>query len=83
MGSGSPRFKIPKLAVPVLVVTESGSDKWTRQFWPNADIQTEAVLHLNEDVEMTSDEVQGYMCVCVCVCVVCEGERGSPRDGGR
>ena len=83
MGSGSPRFKIPKLAVPVLVVTESGSDKWTRQFWPNADIQTEAVLHLNEDVEMTSDEVQGYMCVCVCVCVVCEGERWSPRDGGR
>ena len=57
MGSGSPRFKIPKLAIPVSVVTESGSDKWTRQFWPNTDIQTEAVLHLSEDVEMTSDEV--------------------------
>ena len=78
MGSGSPRFKIPELAIPVSVVTESGSDKWTRQFWPNADIQTEAVLHLSEDVEMTSDEVQE----CVRVCCMRERERnGEPKEG--
>ena len=62
MGPGSQRIKIPKLAVPVSIVTESGSDKWTKQFLPNADIHTDAVLHLSEDVEMTSDEVQGCMC---------------------
>ena len=75
MGSGSPRVKIPKLAVPVSIVTESGADKWTRQFWPDADIQTEAVLHLSEEVEMTSDEVQGCMYVC------CVGERRG--EGGK
>ena len=69
MGPGSPRFNIPKLAVPVSIVTEAGSDKWTRQFWPSADIQTDAVLHLSEDVEMTSEEVQRG--------------RGRGRGGGR
>ena len=77
MGSGSPRLKMPELAVPVLVVTESGADKWTRQFWPDADIRTEAVLHLSEDVEMTSDEVKGCMYVC------CVRERKGEGGGGR
>ena len=70
IGTGAHHLKIPKLPVPVSIVTENGPDMWTRQFWPSAGIQTEAILHLNEDVEMTSEEVQGSMCmVSMCACV--------------
>ena len=63
MGTGSPHIKLPNVTVPITVVTEDGSTRLTKQFWPTTDIQTDAILHLNEDVEMTSDEVR----VCVCV----------------
>lgn len=65
VGSGSPQIKLPKVAVPVSVVTENISNKLTKQFWPTVGIQTEAVLHLTEDVEMTSDEVM-YLYGCAC-----------------
>ena len=68
MGSGIPRLKLPKVAVPVSVVNEGRANKLTRQFLPSASVETDAVLHLNEDVELTSDEVR--VCVCVCVCVL-------------
>lgn len=58
LGTGSPHIKLPKVAVPVSVVPGDRSNKLTKQFWPTADIQTDAILHLNEDVEMTSDEVR-------------------------
>ena len=68
MGSGSPHIKLPKVApLPVSIVTLDGtSNKLTKQFWPTADIETDAVLHLNEDVEMISDEVS-VVCWCVSV----------------
>ena len=68
MGPGSPHLKLPNVAVPVSVVSEGGPNKLTRQFWLSGGVQTDAVLHLNEDVELTSDEVL-YVCVCVCACV--------------
>ena len=57
MGTGSPHIKLPKVAVPVSVVPGDRSSKLTKQFLPTVGIQTDAILHLNEDVEMTSDEV--------------------------
>ncbi|XP_048087343.1 exostosin-2 [Alosa alosa] len=56
----------PKVAVPLKVV-RTKENKLSNRFFPFDEIETEAVLAIDDDIIMlTSDELRIRICVCVC-----------------
>ena len=60
VGAGPPRVQVGDLGVPVRVVRVEGHGQ-VDQFWPLDGVTTDAVLHLSEEAELNSDEVDYYI----------------------
>ena len=57
IGAGPPRVSLPSMPVPVRV-DKREERGMVDQLWPLDHVTTDAVLHLREDVDTTSDEVE-------------------------